>query len=172
MSPLNPELNFSITPEKSSFSNKEIQEIISLWKERLPSLSELTKKLAEDSLEKTEKVLQYTNEATKNNAINNAFNFLALLGLYLSSPSYQPPQTIEELIDGLNSFCPNPPFLKPGDSFTTVDPLGNKHSYKIKSITLSNEFPPDFMNGGHCSGANMWDSPGGNCFIPGNYWTE
>jgi len=169
---MSPELS-SLPPTQSleipTLSKEDLQEIISSWQERLPSFPELIQKVVGAALEKMENASQYTDEATKNNALSNAARFLTVLWLYLSSPSYKdsPPQTMEQLIEGLNSFCPNPPFLKPGDIF--VDPLGR--TFEIKNIAPPGELPSDFK-GGYCSGTNMWDSPEGKRFIPGNYQLE
>jgi len=169
---MSPELS-SPPPTQSleipTLSKEDLQEIISFWQERLPSLSELIQKVVGAALKKMEKSLQYPDEATKNNALSNSARFLTVLGLYLSSPSCQnfPPQTMEKLIEGLNSFCPDPPFLKPDDTF--VDLSGR--TFRIKNITPPGELQSGFK-GGYCSGTNMWDSPEGSGFIPGKYQLE
>jgi len=172
---MSPELS-SLPPTQSleipTLSKEDLQEIISSWQERLPSFPELIQKVVGAALEKMENASQYTDEATKNNALSNAARFLTVLWLYLSSPSYKdsPPQTMEQLIEGLNSFCPNPPFLKPGDIFTNKQE-GKTRNFKIKNITPPGEPLSDFK-GRYCSGTNMWDSPEGSGFIPEHYQLE
>ena len=157
-------------PEIPTLSEKDLKGIISSWEERLPSFRELIQKVVAAALEKTKTALKYTDEATKNNALSNAARFLTVLGIYLSSPSCKnsPPQTMEELIKGLNSFCPNPLFLKPGDTF--VDSFGR--TFEIENIAPPGELPSDFKEVGHCPGTNMWDSPEGIQLVPGNYWLK
>jgi len=170
MSPLFPESQpFTAQTETSKLSEEEI---ISQWRERLSSLQEIIQKTLKAALDKIEKALEYTDPRSKKNALENGLHFLTVLGLYLSSPSYRtsPPQTMEELINGLNSFCPDPLFLKSGDTFTISDHLGNNRTYEITQITPGGEFPSDFKKRGYISGTNMWDSPEGKRFIPGNYW--
>jgi hypothetical protein len=77
---------------------------------------------------------------------------------------------MEQLIEGLNSFCPNPPFLKPGDIFTNKQE-GKTRNFKIKNIAPPGELPSDFK-GRYCSGTNIWDSLKKSGLIPGNYWLE
>jgi len=179
MSPLLPESHLFADQivsqtETSKLSKEEIEEIISQCRERLPSLPEIIQKTLEAALGKIEKALKYTDPRTKKNALENGLHFLTVLGVYLSSPSYRtsPPQTMEELINGLNSFCPDPLFLKPGDTFTAYDHLGNNRTYKITQITPPGELPSDLRKRGYISGTNMWDSPEGKRFIPGNYWMQ
>jgi len=172
MSPLIAELKSPPSSvEKSFLSDKEIKEIISLWKENLSSYSQLQliKEVLKSSLRKIEKTLEYTNPEDKKIAMDNALHFLNVLGLYLSSRLYESskPQTMDELINGLNSLCPEPLFLTTNSIFT--DASGN--TFKIKKITPSHEILNN-SQGGYISGTNMWDSPPGKQFIPGHYWLE
>jgi len=167
MSPPITELKSPASSLETALTDEEIREIISLWRERLFSLPPLVQEVLKSALEKMEKALGYTEEEIKKNAINNASRFLTALGLYLSSPSFQnsPPETMEKLIAGLNSFCPEPQFLTLGDTF-----IGNDGKLKIIEITPPT-IPPKTQEV-YIPGTNMWDQEKGNQFVPGNYKLE
>jgi hypothetical protein len=161
-------------PETSKLSEEEIKKITSLWRERLTSLPEIIQKTLKAALDKIEKALEYTDPETKENVLKNGLYFLTIFGLYLSSPSFQtsPPRKMEKLIEDLNNFCPEPLFLKSGNTFTTSDLLGNTRIYRITQIVPPGELSLNFKNEDYVSGTNMWDFPEGNKFIPGNYFLK